>query len=58
MEDLELLHFADCFPKIRENKKYNNCFGDTSVCFKQHRDFYFNANKIDYAELIYKKYIN
>ena len=57
LEDPALLHFAGCFPKIWENKKYKNCFGDTSVCFKPHRDFYYYANKTDYAELIYKKYI-
>ena len=50
LEDPALLHFAGCFPKIWENKKYKNCFGDTSVCFKPHRDFYYYANKTDYAE--------
>ena len=38
-------------------KKYKNCFGDTSVCFKPHKDFYFYANKTDFAERIIKKYI-
>ena len=52
-----LLHLAGCFPKVWTNKKYKNCFKDTSVCFKPHKDFYFYANKTDYAEKIIKKYI-
>ena len=57
LENPAILHFAGCFPKIWENKKYKNCFGDTSVCFKPHKDFYFYANKTDFAERIIKKYI-
>ena len=57
LEKPAILHFAGCYPKIWENKKYKNCFGDTSVCFKPHNDFYFYVNKTDYAERIIKKYI-
>ena len=57
LEKPGILHFAGCYPKIWENKKYKNCFGDTSVCFKPHNDFYFYVNKTDYAERIIKKYI-
>ena len=57
LNDPAILHFAGCFPKIWENKKYKNCFGDRSVCFKPHNDFYFYADKTDYAEKIRKKYL-
>ena len=57
LNDPAILHFAGCFPKIWENKKYKNCFFDTSVCYKPHNDFYFYADKTDYAEKIRKKYL-
>ena len=58
LEKPALLHFAGCWPKIWTDKKYKNCFGDTSVCFRPHKDFYFYANKTDYAEKIMKIYLS
>ena len=58
LDNPSIVHFAGCFPKIWEKKsKYKTVFGEQSVCFKEHDDFYFYANKTDYAERIYKKYI-
>ena len=58
LEKPALLHFAGCWPKIWTDKKYKNCFGDTSVCFRPHKDFYFYANKTDNTEKIMKIYLS
>ena len=53
-----IVHFAGCYPKIWEkHSKYKTVFGEQSVCFKAFDDFYFYANKTDYGEQIYKKYV-
>ena len=53
-----IVHFAGCYPKIWEkHSKYKTVFGEQSVCFKAFDDFYFYANKTDYGEYIYKKYV-
>ena len=58
LEHPAIVHFAGCYPKIWEkHSKYKTVFGEQSVCFKAFDDFYFYANKTDYGERIYKKYV-
>ena len=58
IDNPSIVHFAGCFPKIWEKKKkYKTVFGDQSVCFKAHEDFYVYAKKTEYGEHIYKQYV-
>ena len=56
LNDPALVHFAGCNPKIW-GRPHKNAFGDLSVCYKAHDDFYIYANKTEYAEIIYKTYM-
>ena len=55
LNDPALVHFAGCNPKIWGRSK-KNAFGDLSVCYKAHDDFYIYANKTEFAEIRFMHY--
>ena len=44
IDDPAIVHFSCCYPKVWFISN-ENCMGDTLVCKRFHRDFYFYANK-------------
>lgn len=56
INDPAVVHFSCCYPKIWSISKIN-CFADTLICKRFHRDFYVYANKTNYYSKIYKMYV-
>ena len=56
IKDPSLVHFSCCNPKVW-HRYSNNEFGVNEICKRFHNEFYFYANKTDYYNEIYNRYI-
>lgn len=51
-----IIHSCCCYPKIWSISTIN-CMGDTLICKRFHKDFYFYAKKTNYYSIIYNLYM-
>jgi lipopolysaccharide biosynthesis glycosyltransferase len=56
IENPAIVHCSCCYPKFWSRSTYN-CFGDTFICDRFNRDFYFFAKKTKFFQKVYNLYM-